>query len=125
MTHRKVNKTASIVLIGTTYNVYLPTEPKPTPHERRHCIWLEHFKMGNSVLTNDIRYGTFYCFSKVMLAISRVCTAVYIPKPRVDIYRTHPRKQWEALSDYDLGVQRLRAQGQYVMAINMEKWYGF
>ena len=112
------------------YHVYIPQHDTLTCRDRHwREISLEHARCGHRVYpygvsTDDVRYGTFYRFNKIMVELARLYKSLYIPKAYVDIYRTHLRRQWEALSDYDLGVLRHRAHGRYFMTIDMEKWYG-
>lgn len=68
---------------------------------------------GTSVLTNDIRYGTFHYFSKVMMAISRDRNAVYIPKAQLETHPTQSNKQWEPLTAHDLTLLGQRVKECY------------
>lgn len=118
MTNIKVDKVARLILNadgtyttvteevfnGKTYNVYLPTVPTSTSHERWHQVWLEHLKRSEGiypygVTIDDVRYGILRRFNDIMAALANIYNLLHIPKAYVNIYRTHLCKQWEPLSD--------------------------
>lgn len=134
MTNIKVDKVARLILNadgtyttvteedfnGKYYHVYIPQRDTLSCRDRRwREISLDHARCGHGVYpygvsANDVRYGAFHRFNKVMVELARLYKSLFIPKAYVDIYRTRLRRQWEALSDYDLGVLRHQLQGRYM-----------
>jgi len=71
------------------------------------------FVYPHGASADDVRYGMYLHFNPIMIALARIYRSLHVPKAYVDIYRTHLRKQWEPLTEYDMAVLKQRAKGRF------------